>query len=103
MSEITRENIEKALKNVIDRDSGANVIEAGLVSGIRIHGGKVSFLITIPMQDKERKAYLRQACEDAVAALSGIEQVTAVMTAQSQPPAHSTAAKKPAQWNLTPL
>ena len=105
----TTEQIISALAGVMDRDAGRDVVAAGLISGVNCKDGKVSFLITIEPQDKDKKAYLPVECEAAVRKLSGVKSVTAVLTAQNSSPippspqsgySHSRAR---AQWNLTPL
>ncbi|MDX1974733.1 MAG: Mrp/NBP35 family ATP-binding protein [Rickettsiales bacterium] len=106
---MNEQTIKEALRQIIDRTSGQDVIESGLVSGIFYRDGKAGFLITIDPKDKEEKAYLRDACEQAVLALPGITKVTAVLTAQNSdpiPPSPQSGYTQPrerAQWNLTPL
>ena len=101
--------IKNCLSRVIDRDSGIDVISAGMISGIVVREGKVGFVITIESKDKERKAYLRQACEEQVRLLPGVESVTAVLTAQGAepiPPAPESGYASPrerAVWNVTPV
>ncbi len=109
MSSLTPDSIKKALATVIDRDSGTDVVSAGMISGMVIKEGKVGFVLTIEPQFKESKAYLREACEGAVAALPGVVSVTAVMTAQGSekiPPKPESGYAQPrerAVWNLTPV
>jgi len=109
MSFITPELIKDALRQVIDRDTGVDVISSNMISGIVIRGAKVGFVITIDPKDKDRKAYLSEACEKAVAKLSGVESVTAVLTAQSstpippKPESGYTQPRERAVWNLTSL
>ncbi len=60
-------------------------------------------------QDKDKKAYLRDACEKIVAGLNGVESVTAVLTAQNsqaiapKPESGYNQPRERAQWNLTPV
>jgi len=113
MSSITQETIKNSLSKVIDRDSGADIMSAGIVSGIIIRegeiGAKVGFVITIDPKDRERKAYLREACEAQVRKLSGVESVAAVMTAQNsepiapKPEAGYAGPRERAVWNITPV
>src|SRR5579884_1268398 len=88
MSSVSEEAVRDALSRVVDRDIGKDVLAAGVVSGLAIHGGKVGFVITVSPGEGQRKAWLRDACEKEVAAVPGVESVTAVLTAQSgEPPA----------------
>jgi ATP-binding protein involved in chromosome partitioning len=80
-----------------------------MISGLVIREGKVGFVITIEPQDKERKAYLPQACQQAVEKIPGVVSVTAVLTAQSstpippKPEAGYAQPRERAVWNQTPL
>ena len=106
---LTSSDIKNALSNVIDPDSGSDVISAGLISGIVLRDGKAGFIITVAPGDTDEKQKLREACEQAVLALDGISGVTAVLTAHNDqpiPPRPQSGYDKPrerAQWNLTPL
>ncbi|MBY0406243.1 MAG: Mrp/NBP35 family ATP-binding protein [Rickettsiales bacterium] len=109
MSSLTPELIKNALAQVMDAQAGTDVVSAGMISGVVIKGGKVGFVLTVAPQDKDSKAFLREACEKAVAKLPGVEAVTAVMTAQGStpiPPKPESGYAQPrerAQWNLTPV
>jgi ATP-binding protein involved in chromosome partitioning len=109
MSQLTEESVRTALRGVTDREAGIDVIAAGLVSGIVIRADKVGFMITIDPADKDRKAYLREACEAAVKIVPGVASVTAVLTAQNSapiPPSPQSGYAQPrerAAWNQTPL
>jgi ATP-binding protein involved in chromosome partitioning len=107
--QLTTDTVKQALAQVIDTDSGKDVVSAGLISGVVIRKGKVGFVITITPDARERMKQLREACEYAVMQLPGVESVTAVMTAHnSEPiaPKPQSGYDKPrerATWNLTPL
>lgn len=109
MSSVTREQVIGVLSQVIDRETGRDVVSAGMVSGVAVKDGRVGFLITIEPRDKDKKSYLREACEKAVASLEGVESVTAVLTSQNPEPiapAPKSGYNQPrerAQWNLTPV
>lgn len=109
MSQLTAELVKDSLRRIVDRDSGRDVVSAGMISGVVVHGSKVGFVITIDPKDKDSKAYLRDACESEVATLPGVESVTAVMTAQNDepiPPRPESGYAQPrarAVWNLTPV
>ncbi len=81
-------------------------MDSGAVSGLKVEGGKVSFLITVAPHEKDSKAWMQEACEKAVRDISGVEAVTVVMTAESVPPSSASSAAQPARravWNTEPL
>jgi ATP-binding protein involved in chromosome partitioning len=112
---LTRENIVEALAGVRDPARGLNVVEARMISGITLkEDGRVGFLITIAPGEHREKAWLRAACERAVAALSGVSAVTAVLTAEGKPDESKQSdssshqvmespGRPKAQWNTEPL
>ncbi len=111
--QLTPDSIKRALSQVINSDSGKDVVSAQMISGIVIRpgsaGNKVGFVITIAPDAKQQGDHLRAACEAAVRTLPGVESVTAVLTAHNNepiPPKPQSGYDKPrerAQWNLTPL
>ena len=88
---------------MIDENAILHALEkagfAGMTSGIRITDGRVTFVIEAdPSQGAEIET-LRQKAEKTVAALPGVEQVTAILTAKRT----GGAPKKQAQYeNLAP-
>ena len=109
MSSLTIESVKLALAHVTDPQSGRDVVAAGMISGVVVREGKVGFVLTIDPAFKEELAGLRQVCEAAVAKLSGVVSVTAVMTAQAsekippKPEAGYAQPRERAVWNLTPV
>jgi ATP-binding protein involved in chromosome partitioning len=84
---LTREDILRALAVVECGENGTSVVEAGMISGVTVkEGGRVGFLITITAADRDKKAWLQPACEQAVLKLPGVTKVTAVLTAQATDP-----------------
>lgn len=84
MSEVSQEMVVAALKTVTDPADGRNVVEAGLITGLLVRGGHVSFALEVPAARGEKAEPLRAACESTVKALPGVEKVTAVLTAHSE-------------------
>ena len=84
MPEITKDNVLDALQKIHDPAAGRSVVDLGMVSGIVVKDGNVGFALEIEPSEAEAKAKepLRQACEDAIMALSGVTSVTAVLTAE---------------------
>ena len=95
MARVTEEQVMATLATVVDTDSGKSVVEAGMISGVIVKDGNVGFAVEVDPKDGERKEPLRQACEAAVDALSGVLSVTAVLTAHQEAPAAPTLAPGP--------
>jgi ATP-binding protein involved in chromosome partitioning len=85
----TRDEVLKALDQVIDPVSGRSVVQEDIVQGLVLRDGHVGFAVEVDPRRGPAAEPLRRACEDAVAKLPGILSVTAVLTA------HQTAAPKP--------
>lgn len=103
MSTISRETILAALRRITDPASGQDVIASGRVSGVVVRGGNVGFLVNTTAQEAEAIEPLRQQCEGVVAAIAGVEKVTAVLTGEQAPTAAPAEKKQAAQWNRTPV
>lgn len=99
MAAPTEADIIKTLQSVRDPASGRNVVESGLIEGVALRGGHVSFAVEVPPERGPSAEPLRKACEDAVSRLPGVLSVNAVLTAHrernarsqrgpTQPPAH---------------
>jgi len=85
MAEISRDEVLKALARVIDPDSGKPIAEAGLVEGLVVKSGHVSFAIEVPAARGPRAEPLRKRAEAEVSSLPGVLSVTAVLTAHQAP------------------
>lgn len=89
MSRVTRDDIAAALANVIDEESGKDVVTSGLIQGLVVREGHVGFSLEVdPAKGAEREP-LRAACEAAAKNVPGVLSVTAVLTA------HRAAAQSP--------
>ncbi len=84
MPEMTKEKVLEALSKILDPTQGRSVVDLGMVSGVVVKDGNVGFALEIEPNEEEAKAKepLRQACEEAVMALPGVNSVTAVLTAE---------------------
>jgi ATP-binding protein involved in chromosome partitioning len=90
MPEATRDQILRALDNVIDPVSGRSIVQQDMVQGLVLRGGHVGFALEVEASRGRAAEPLRKAAEDAAAGLPGVLSVTAVLTA------HQGAAPKPA-------
>ncbi|MEL6289042.1 MAG: Mrp/NBP35 family ATP-binding protein [Pseudomonadota bacterium] len=101
---VTKDDVLNALKRVKGPDLDGNIVELGLVSEIVIANAKVYFSITVPPERAEELEPLREAAQQVVEEIDGVEQAGVVLTAQSQtgasapppPPSAPAAAPKPA-------
>jgi ATP-binding protein involved in chromosome partitioning len=82
----SRDRILHALDQVIDPVSGRSVVQQNMIAGLEVRGGHVSFALEVPAQQGPAAEPLRKACEQALAGLSGILSVTAVLTAHRPAP-----------------
>ena len=91
MASVTKDQVLAALTDVLDPDSGQNVVAGGLISGVVVRDGNVGFTLEVDSAQGAAKEPLRKACETAVERLSGVLSVTAVMTAERQASGHAHA------------
>ena len=78
----TDQGVWDALRRVHeDGGAGRNVVDSGLISGLSIRDGVVSFALEIGAEEAAAKEPLRLACEVAVAAVPGVRRVRAALTA----------------------
>jgi ATP-binding protein involved in chromosome partitioning len=84
MAALTEADVAKALAEVWDPASQKSVTEAGLIEGLTVRGGHVSFAIEVPPERGAMSEPLRKACEAAVEKLPGVLSVTAVLTAHRE-------------------
>jgi ATP-binding protein involved in chromosome partitioning len=90
MAHATRDEVLRALDRIIDPASGRSVVQQDIIQGLVLRDGNVGFAVEVDAARGPAAEPLRQACEDAVAALPGVLSVTAVLTA------HQTSAPKAA-------
>jgi ATP-binding protein involved in chromosome partitioning len=86
MSRVTEESVWQALASVQDSEAGQDIVSLQMVSGLVIKDGNVGFAIEVDPRKGQDKEPLRKEAENAVAALKGVQSVTAVLTAHSQAP-----------------
>ncbi|MBM3510870.1 MAG: iron-sulfur cluster assembly protein, partial [Alphaproteobacteria bacterium] len=102
MAAVTEEQVRTALKSVIDPDRGADVVAAGMISGVHVRDGHITFSIEVRPEEGATKEPIRKACEKAVEALPGTLSVSAVLTASRPSGAAKAAAAGPAAHSHAP-
>jgi ATP-binding protein involved in chromosome partitioning len=86
-SSASRDDILRALDQVIDPISGRSVVQENMIAGLVVKEGHVGFALEVPPARGAASEPLRAACEAAVTKLPGILSVTAVLTAHQGAPA----------------
>jgi ATP-binding protein involved in chromosome partitioning len=81
---MNREDILKALDQVIDPVSGRSVVQQDMIGGLVVKGGHVGFALEVPARRGPAAEPLRAACEDAARKVPGVLSVTAVLTAHQE-------------------
>ena len=89
----TRNEVLKALDDVIDPQSGRSVVQQDMIQGLVLKDGHVGFALEVDPKRGAEAEPLCKACEEAVYALPGVLSVTAVLTAHrdgevARPPHH---------------
>jgi ATP-binding protein involved in chromosome partitioning len=84
MAGVTEADVAKALGGVRDPASQKSVTEAGMIEGLAVRGGHVTFAIEVPPERGAMSEPLRKACEAAVEKIPGVLSVTAVLTAHRE-------------------
>jgi ATP-binding protein involved in chromosome partitioning len=90
MAEVTRDEVLAALSKIIDPDKGQDIVGLGMVSGVQLRDGHVTFAIEVERARAPKLEALRKDAEKAVDAIPGVLSVTAVLTAE-KPAQRSTA------------
>src|SRR5579863_5855288 len=91
----SRDDVLRALDQVIDPISGRSVVQENMITGLVVRDGHVGFALEVAPARGPASEPLRADCEAAVAKLSGILSVTAVLTAHQGAPAPARPAQPP--------
>ncbi|HEX4156949.1 MAG TPA: iron-sulfur cluster carrier protein ApbC [Rhizomicrobium sp.] len=95
MPAVTQKDVLHALARITDPASGGTIVSAGLIQGLVVKDGHVSFAIEVPADRGAAAEPLRKQAEAVVSALAGVLSVTAVLTAH-QDAARGAASGRPA-------
>jgi ATP-binding protein involved in chromosome partitioning len=108
---VAREDIVKALDQVVDPASGRTVVQQDMIQGLVVKDGHVGFVLEVAAGRGPQSEPLRKICEAMVLGVKGVKSVTAVLTAHEDHGqahddhtghAHSQAAPKPAPARQAP-
>jgi ATP-binding protein involved in chromosome partitioning len=81
-----RDDVLKALDQVIDPVSGRTVVQQDMIQGLVVKDGHVGFVVEVPSGRGQESEPLRKICEAMVLGVTGVKSVTAVLTAHEDHP-----------------
>ncbi|WGF88221.1 iron-sulfur cluster carrier protein ApbC [Marinivivus vitaminiproducens] len=97
MSPVTKEDVLRALGQVVVPEDGKDVVESGLIDGVAIKDGNVHVSMTAGDTEAAKALEpLRQAAQRAVAAMAGVTSATVILTAERPRPAAAKPEPAPA-------
>jgi ATP-binding protein involved in chromosome partitioning len=85
----TRDDILKALDQVIDPASGRTVVQQDMIQGLVVKDGHVGFVLEVAAERGPQSEPLRKICEAMVLGVKGVKSVTAVLTAHEDHSGHA--------------
>jgi ATP-binding protein involved in chromosome partitioning len=77
---VTREDILKALDQVVDPASGRTVVQQDMIQGLVEKDGHIGFVLEVAAGRGPQSEPLRKICEAMVLGVKGVKSVTAVLT-----------------------
>jgi ATP-binding protein involved in chromosome partitioning len=81
-----RDDVLKALDQVIDPVSGRTVVQQDMIQGLVVKDGHVGFVLEVAPGQGPQSEPLRKICEAMVLGVNGVKSVTAVLTAHEDQP-----------------
>ncbi|MBV9548735.1 MAG: Mrp/NBP35 family ATP-binding protein [Alphaproteobacteria bacterium] len=81
---LSRDDVLRALDQVIDPVSGRSVVQQDMIQGLVVRDGHVGFALEVPAAQGRAAEPLRAEVEAAAKAISGVLSVTAVLTAHDE-------------------
>jgi ATP-binding protein involved in chromosome partitioning len=82
MSEVTKEQIEEALKGYVEPHLGCDLLKANAVKGIDIDGGKVKVTVELGFPAKGVHDAIASAAKEAVEAVDGVDAAEVQVTSK---------------------
>ena len=81
-----RNDVLKALDQVLDPVSGRSVVQQDMIQGLVVKDGHVGFVLEVPAGRGAQSEPLRKICEAMALGVKGVKSVTAVLTAHDDQP-----------------
>ncbi len=97
MSQITREQILTILQSIRHPKKEDDIVTLGMVQGLVVKSGEVGFALNIDPAEAQMMEQVRKTCEAKIRQVSGIDKVTAVLTAERSPAKEMPAREIPAK------
>jgi ATP-binding protein involved in chromosome partitioning len=72
----TEDAVRAALRNVIDPELGADIVDLGMVTAVRVDGGQVDVEVALTIAGCPLRAQIERDVDTHVGALPGVERVT---------------------------
>jgi len=101
MAGVSEQQILDSLKQVIDPDSGKDIVSAGMIRGLQTKDGHVAFAIEVDPDKGAGREPLRKEAEEVVHDLGGVISATVVLTADR--PAQGPGQGQPSPSGKPPL
>jgi ATP-binding protein involved in chromosome partitioning len=83
---VERNDVLKALDQVLDPVSGRSVVQQDMIQGLVVKDGHVGFVLEVPAGRGAQSEPLRKICEAMALGVKGVKSVTAVLTAHDDQP-----------------
>jgi len=87
MADVTEAEVLERLRRVPGPNGSGDLVSLGMIGGLAIKGGHVTFAIQVDPKQAAALEPLRQAAEKTVDSIPGVLSVTAVLTAERAAPA----------------
>jgi ATP-binding protein involved in chromosome partitioning len=87
MANVTEAEVLERLRRVPGPNGSGDLVSLGMIGGLAIKGGHVTFTIQVDPKQGSALEPLRKSAEKAVDAIPGVLSVTAVLTAERAAPA----------------
>ena len=72
----TEAHVRAALRNVMDPELGADIVDLGMVTSVRVDGGRVAVEVALTIAGCPLRAQIQRDVDTHVGALPGVDQVT---------------------------
>ncbi|HEX4637519.1 MAG TPA: P-loop NTPase, partial [Rhizomicrobium sp.] len=92
---VDRNDVLKALDQVIDPVSGRSVVQQDMIQGLVVKDGHVGFVLEVSHARGPQSEPLRKICEAMALGVKGVKSVTAVLTAHEDHPQAGSAPQQP--------
>ncbi|MBF0095101.1 MAG: Mrp/NBP35 family ATP-binding protein [Alphaproteobacteria bacterium] len=87
MAEVSKDDVIDALRQVIDAESGGDIVSLGWVTSVQVKdGNKVTFVLEVPPERAADFEPHRKRGEEAVSDIPGVMSVTGILTAHNPAP-----------------